>query len=60
MGGTNMYSKDIMFLKILQEKISKRNEKGRSIKDNRNNVNSPSSNNSAITHFGRNHNKHCI
>ena len=50
-----MYSKDIMFLKILQEKIGKRNEKGRSIKDNRNNLNSPSSNNRGITHSSRNH-----
>ena len=48
-----MYSKDIMFLKILQEKISKRNEKGRSIKDNRNNLNSPSSNNCGVTHISR-------
>lgn len=55
-----MYSKDIMFLKILQEKSSKRNEKRRSIKDNRNNPNSTSSHNRGITDIGRSNNQFAI
>lgn len=51
-----MYSKDIMFLKILEEKSRKRNEKGRSIKDNRNNINCPSGNNCYIAHISRSDN----
>ena len=55
-----MYSKDIMFLKILQEKSSKRNEKRRSIKDNRNNPNSTSNHNRGITNISRSNNQHSI